>query len=656
MTPPSPESCIVVERNLLIPLPDGVHLAADLYRPTGAGCWPALLDFLPYHKDGRGGRQDVEAVNRHFAARGYAALTVDLRGLGSSGGVNRHPFDPQEARDGHEAVEWVARQPWCDGHVGMWGVSYGGITALAVAATRPPHLRAIAPIHAGADIYRDFVAPGRCRGGFWSHADWGPRMVAYNLTPPLLEDPEGRWARIWAERLESSAPWLFAWWDHPEPDEFWDARAIPVERIACPVFQIGGWRDLHAEATVRGHARIQAPKRLLMGPWKHAFPDVALDAPAPGLRELERWWARWLRGEDHGLATEPPVTLYVQGDRAGWRHESGWPSPRVAPEAWYLGPQGTLGPEPPAGPVPAAVHVYDPTIGLASIAWDPWSTALDPALPWDQGADDARSLTFTSAPLATPLELIGSASAVLEVTATTAPLAVVAKLADVAPSSRSTLVTVGWLELPRDGEVGAGRAGTAERVTVALRATAYRIAAGHRLRLAIACADFPRIWPTPASAELRVHPGASHVVLPRAAADPAARGPAWGLPEPDRLRGPADLGAALQWETRRDLTADLVTLKGAKEERLQLDPLTQLYGRHRYTAAVASRRPDLTRMESTTEIRLERPVATTVLVVTTVTTGRQVAVIAAITLDDKPVWTRTWSRGLPDRVDRGGLS
>ena len=160
-----------VDRNLLVPLGDGVRLAADCYRPAGAGRWPAIVTFIPYHKDGRGGRLDVEAVNRYFAARGYAALTVDFRGLGGSEGVNPAPFDPREARDGHEVVEWVAAQPWCDGQVGMWGVSYGGITALSVAATRPPHLRAIVPIHAGADIYHDFAAPGGCRGGFWNQTD-----------------------------------------------------------------------------------------------------------------------------------------------------------------------------------------------------------------------------------------------------------------------------------------------------------------------------------------------------------------------------------------------------------------------------------------------------------------------------------------------------
>ena len=160
MPAPNPDLIpVVVDRNYLIPMPDGVELAADCYRPAEPDRWPAILTFIPYHKDGRGGRLDVEAVNRYFAGRGYAALTIDLRGLGSSGGVNRFPFDPQEARDGYEVVEWIARQTWCDGNVGMWGVSYGGVTALSVAATRPPHLKAIVPIHASADLYHDVVAP-----------------------------------------------------------------------------------------------------------------------------------------------------------------------------------------------------------------------------------------------------------------------------------------------------------------------------------------------------------------------------------------------------------------------------------------------------------------------------------------------------------------
>src|SRR5262249_53802507 len=291
----------------------------------------------------------------------------------------------------------------------------------------------------------------------------------------------------------------FAWWEHPDFDDFWASRVIPIERIQCPAFLIGGWRDLYAEATVRDFGRIAAPRRLLMGPWKHAFPDVALDAPAAGLHELERWWERWLRGKDNGVMAEPAVTLYVQGADAGWRHETAWPSPRVQPTRWHPHGDGGL-----AAAAPAAAtsrYVHDATVGPASLGWDPRTTMLDPALPHDQSADDARSLAFTSVPLAAPLELVGSASAVLDVAASASPLRVVAKLGDVAPNGRSTLVALGWLDL----RLPPGQRG---QVTVPLRATAYRVAAGHRLRLGVACADFPRIWPTPAAAELTLHHGA----------------------------------------------------------------------------------------------------------------------------------------------------
>ena len=611
MSSPSSPHGVVVERNLLIPLPDGVRLAADLFRPAGDGRWPALVDFLPYHKDGRGGRQDVEAVNRHFAARGYAALTVDLRGLGSSDGVNRFPFDPQEARDGHEAVEWVARQPWCDGNVGMWGVSYGGITALAVAATRPPHLRAIVPIHACADIYHDFVAPGGCRGGFWSHADWGPRMVRLQ---PHAAAPRGpgralgadlgraaRGQRALALRLVGS----------PEPRRLLGRarHSRSSGSSARPSTSAGGGtstprppsgttpgsRRPSGSSWAPGSTRSRTSRSTLPPPASTRSSDGGSGGFAAGTTAVTARAARHaLRpGRPRGLATRV---------RAGRRLGS-------EPEAWHLGPDGTLGPEPPGEPVPPAVHAYDPTIGVASIAWDPWSTGLDPALPWDQSGDDARSLTFTSAPLA------GAARAGRE------------------PVGRPGRGGLGGAALPggqarrRGAEraLDAGRRRVARaracrrrdrpspdatrRVTVPLRATAYRLAAGHRLRLAVACADFPRLWPTPAPAELRVHPGASHVVLPRAPAEPGAAGaglgtaPGRAAPESRRPRRRAAVGDAARPDGRPRHPR-----RGPKEERVQLDPLTRLHGRHRYTAAVASRRPDLARMESTTEIRLERPV------------------------------------------------
>ena len=134
-------------RDVLIPMRDGVRLAATLYLPQGDGRYPGIFSFYPYLKDGWIGLFK-EPHYRYFASRGYAVMQVDFRGTGASEGKNPHPFDVQERLDGHDIVEWMAVQPWCTGSVGVWGYSYGGITALSIASTQPPHLRAIIPIHA----------------------------------------------------------------------------------------------------------------------------------------------------------------------------------------------------------------------------------------------------------------------------------------------------------------------------------------------------------------------------------------------------------------------------------------------------------------------------------------------------------------------------
>jgi putative CocE/NonD family hydrolase len=644
---------VVVEKNILIPMSDGVELAGDLFRPEGNGPWPAILCFIPYHKDGRGGLGTVEGLHRHFAGKGYACVTLDFRGLGNSGGTNPHPFDPQEAKDGHEAVEWIAAQKWCSGKVGMWGVSYGGITSLSVAATQPPHLAAIVPIHATADLFRGVVGLGNCRGGFWMQADWGPRMVNYNLMPPLYLDDAGRWARVWAEHLDGNPPWLFAWWDHPNFDEFWKSRVADLRKIKCPCFNICGWRDLYADDTVVDYNAIRSPKRLMMGPWKHAFPDSANEVPTAGLYEMERWFARWLKGEKNGIEAEPPVANFIQGDNAGWRLESAFPPRQVKPRTYYLRPDHELAPRSPAAAAPLRYR-YDPTVGIQSIWWDPWSSALDPTLHRDQSGDDSRSLAFNTEAMDRPLELLGAPQATLEVTPSALPLYVVVKLADVAPNGHSILITLGWVDLAKVGGRAAGKTVT---VDVPMRATSYRVAAGHRLRLTVASADFPRLWPTPRPAELSVHFGASSVTLPIAGRQsPKIRSPKWGPLQTAAAHGPAEIGGTQNWTVHHDFSNDMFTLDAARSESHQLDAFTRLHGQHRYTMAVASRRPDLTRATATTTVRVERPVGQTEVSSSVVTTGEAVSVKVDIAVDGTPYWSKSWSKrrhAVPARKPKG---
>ena len=620
---------VVVERNLLIPMSDGVHLAADLFRPAGVGKWPALLNYLPYHKDGRGGRLAVEGFNRYMAGRGYVCLTLDIRGLGNSGGVALEPMSAQEAQDGHEAVEWIAAQRWCTGKVGMWGVSYPGITALSVAATRPKSLAAIVPIHATSDIRRGFFHLHDCRTGFWCDADWGPRMVAYNLMPPLLKDSTGRSAKVWREHLAGNPPWIADWWDHPSEDKWWTSRVADMSKIKVPTFNICGWRDLYAEDTIADHLAIKAPKRLMMGPWKHAFPDTALDGPCSGLHEIERWFDRWLKGIRNGVENDPPIFLYVQGHQAEWRHEDGWPLSRAKATAFKVGDDLSLGDSSGNG---RTAYVADPTVGAESIAWDAWSTALPQDLPWDQSRDDAQSLALTGAPLASALDILGAAEASLDLAATAA-CTLSLKLADVAPNGRSTLITMGFREI---------KAG-AQTVKVKLRPTAYRLAPGNRLRLSVALADFPRIWPTDGEPAISLGHAGTRLVVPTA--KPAkAREPNWGLRKAEVMHGPGDLGGNQRWAIDRDLSAGTVSLVGSRDEDQRLDPETTLFARHSYTVSVPKSRPGLARSIAKTEVRIRRPVGATSIDSTVVATTHDLSIEAEIRIDGALVWSKRWSK------------
>lgn len=631
---------LVNDHNVLVPMRDGVVLAADIVRPAHGQPGPAILNFGPYHKDGRGGRLSVDSVHRHFAARGYASVTADLRGLGNSGGCSPGAFAPGEAQDGHDLVEWIARQPWCDGNVGMWGVSYPGVTALATAATRPAHLKAIVPIHATSDLHRGVVALGGTGSGFWMRADWGPRMLAYNLMPPLLQDPQGRWAQVWAEHLAGNAPWLEAFSSHPGFDAFWQSRVAAMDRIACPTFSICGWRDLYADCTPRDYLAIAAPKKLLMGAWKHEFPDSGKEAPAAGLWDMQRWFDHWLMGARNGIEEEAPISLYIQGSEGFWRAEQHWPPERQAPRDLFLASDGSLGASA-EGVATASEYRYDPTVGMHSLAWDPWTTSLDPALPRDHAADDARSLCFTGTALREPLELIGVPEAVLDIAASALPLNIVVKLSAVAKNGRSTLISTGWADLAAHAS-----AGKRVQLVLALRATAYRLLAGECLRVSVACADFPRVWPTPLPAMLRLFHGTSRIRLPVCPA-PAGEGPRplWGVLQSEVLGSPNDLGGSQTWDLSRDLMTDTVRLSATKGERVRVDNATTLVVDHAYGAAVSASRPDLACMSSSTTVRVERPVGQTELVARTVTTAQHCAVDVDIRVDGQPYWQRHWNFG-----------
>lgn len=377
--------------NVLIPLNDGIELAASLCLPTAPGKYPAVASFYPYRKDDRSGASHAHA-STYFAERGYASLLVDLRGTGGSEGVADFDYE-REGRDAAQVVEWAAGQKWCDGSIGVWGISYGALLSLAVASQQAPHLKAIAPIHGSSGRPKD-GGPGGCKNCI-GHASWYAMMLALDLAPPTFQDHEGRWMRVWRERRErlkrDGARTFQKRSSNEKPVE---AKPIPTERIKIPTFAIGGWRDFYPQPMVDLYRDVGGRKKLLMGPWLHQFPDMSARAPIDFLHELRRFFDHYLRGEENGLPSEPEVTVYVQGAER-WRHEREWPIARMQMQEWHLQPGRAL------GLAPTHTESYDsyradPTVGTAATLPD--MIQMGVGYPLEQAVDDLRSLTYTSTP------------------------------------------------------------------------------------------------------------------------------------------------------------------------------------------------------------------------------------------------------------------
>ncbi|MEN3280956.1 MAG: uncharacterized protein V7607_2096 [Solirubrobacteraceae bacterium] len=469
-----------------IPCADGVLLRGDLRLPRGLGPRPAIVSLTPYHKDGLGGIA-AEAAQSAFAAAGYPAALVDIRGTGASDGRPRAPFHPADADDGVALVSWASTQPWCDGTVGLWGGSYGAYAALAIAARRPEALRAIVPIMGFADPERELVHPGGHPGWLGAFGIWGLSTLTHHITPPprALDDPEAL-AR-WRRRANRTDPYIIDLLRQAPGSRAWRRRAVNVEQIAVPAFCVAGWHDLHADAMLRCYERLTAPKQLLIGPWAHLSPNEAPIEPVDLLAAMVAWWDRWLLWRAARRDGEPRATVYVDG--IGWRRFESWPPDTETRTLNATGRRALA--QRASGPSRVAAVPLDATTGARS--GPAGLPTPGDARDVDQRADDARSASFTTRPLEAPLDLCGRPRATImleSVDGGGGPLVI--KLADVAPDGSSRLLATGIA------------AAAAASLVVELGAVAHRVATGHRLRLAVARADFPRLRPTPSAAQAPV--------------------------------------------------------------------------------------------------------------------------------------------------------
>lgn len=518
------------ERAVMIPVRDGKKLSADLFFPDGPGKFPALVMYHPYRKDdiGRGGAGD----HHYFAERGFVGVRLDARGTGTSEGVNTDEYRLQEQLDGYDVVEWLARQPWSNGNVGMWGTSYSGFTSLQVALHRPPHLKAVVPLFATDDRYTDDCHYDR--GGnmrmYYDVGTYGGWMVAMNALPPLPELAGPRWAEMWKDRLENNTPYLLEWIKHQVDGPYWQNGSLRpgYDRVQVPVFLIGGWHDGYTNAMLRMFVNLKSPKKILMGPWVHTQPDSSTPGPRIDWKnEAARFFAHYLRNEDTGIMREPAMQVYMQETHTPdrridnipgvWRADAAYPPAGASELVFYLGDGARLSAAQPNG-TQADEYGYKATVGLNNAYWSAGSIRY--YLADDQRQDEARSLVYTSEPFGEETHLLGWPRVVLHASSSAKVAAFVARLAAVSPDGHSTLITDGAINGTRRKSLTDPepmKPGEIYELNVPMAPSGWILKKGDRLRLSISSGDFPNLWPTPYPARNSVHRGGPHlsrVVLP----------------------------------------------------------------------------------------------------------------------------------------------
>lgn len=515
--------------NEWITLSDGVRLAARIWLPTNVltSPVPAILEYLPYRK--RDGTATRDALTHpFFAGHGYACIRVDMRGSGESDGLLEGEYLESEQDDALEIIDWLVRQPWCNGNVGMIGISWGGFNGLQVAYRQPDALKAVVTLCSTDDRYADDI---HYKGGALLNENqgWGATMLAYQSRPPdraLRKD----WREVWLQRLEAMPLLFHEWLTHPHRDTFWQHGSVceDYDRVGAAVLAVGGWGDAYSNAVPRMVRGLNTRTRAIIGPWVHKYPHFAVPQPAIGfLEEALRWWDRWLKGKDTGVEKDPEFRVYVMDsvrphgwymERAGdWYAVAAWPDAQTACATFNLTGQGLRT----DATSEASIVVHSPlNVGVA--AGEYCAIWLGPEMPVDQRLDDGGSQVFDSEPLSDELTIVGSPVLRLSVSAD-APVAQLAvRLCDVWPDGASTRISYGVLNLTHRNSHEHPEAlepGVAYDVAIKLDDIGYRVPVGHRLRLAVSTAYWPLIWPSPTNASVTLHLARSSLKVPMLPAD-----------------------------------------------------------------------------------------------------------------------------------------
>ncbi|HLW71316.1 MAG TPA: CocE/NonD family hydrolase [Candidatus Binataceae bacterium] len=533
---------VIFERDLEIQLRDGCVLKADLFRPDTPEKLPVLLNRTPYDK--KFPQISFNTLDPLRAAqRGYNVVFVDCRGRYASPGTFNCFTDEQA--DGYDTIEQVARQPWADGKVGMFGASYMGATQWLAATQAPPSLKAMVPAITASDYHDNWTYQGGAFSLFFN-VSW--LMTNLALARLMREREEKAEARkelaavmgaidtmreaVAATPLKdfplfrTGAPYFFDWLEHPYDDAYW--RKLCIEeyypKINIPTLNFGGWYDIFAGGTVRNYAGMRAKgasagrnARLVMGPWFHTLPLVSQVGQADmGFRagyvsidfdgQQLSFFDHWLKGKNNGEPDESPVRVYTIGANQ-WRDEKDWPIPDTEWRRYYLHSRGKANSAAGDGALSTATPDHEPPDCFLYNPLNPVPTnggglcCYHNAVPggaFDQTAIETREdvLVYTTEPLAEATEITGPISLTLYASSSAPDTDFTAKLVAVGACGCTAMNLTDGILRARVRESKADpkliTPGKIYEFTIDMWSTSILFKAGDRIRLEVSSSNFPR--------------------------------------------------------------------------------------------------------------------------------------------------------------------
>lgn len=527
--PMSALETIRVDTHVAVPMRDGVKLYADVYRPERDGTFPVLVIRTPYGVR----REGVDATVIRMAQQGYVVVNQDVRGRYESEGA-WEPFR-NEGLDGHDTIEWAARQPWSNGKVGTQGGSYLGHVQWRAASQSPTHLVTLFPAVASTSIYKNWAYLGGAFRLSFNYG-WGVVRMPFRIMLPQYwhtepyAPPEWTYDKILLhlplkdgdlENGHVPVQHYRDWLRHQSYDDYW--REISDEErfsnIKVPAHTAGGWYDIFLAGTINGFTGMRRSggsemarreSKMIVGPWGHGASQKfgEMDFGPAAMRNLVdrelRWYDHYLKGKDNGIDREPPVEIFFMGANR-WSYAQDWPLPGTRFTPYYLSSgakansaqgDGRLSTEKPAGAV-SDQYVYDPHNPAPTLGGNNCCGSPTVAGPHDQREVESRQdvLVYSSEPLKQPLAVAGPVKLKLYAASDGRDTDWVAKLVDVFPNGRAINVAEGILRARfRKGldKMELLSPNAAYEFEVDMTGTANVFLAGHRIRVDVTSSNFPQ--------------------------------------------------------------------------------------------------------------------------------------------------------------------